>query len=271
MEFLNPEWARKAGADLSGYFEAIRRAESRVLMLDYDGTLAPFRVEREKAFPFAGVREVLDRIIAAKECRVVLVTGRAVQDLVPLLGLRQRPEIWGTHGLERLAAGAEAPQVGRIPERAKQGLEEAGDWATQEGLSERTERKVGAIALHWRDLLEAEKETLVRKAMARWLPLSEASGLVLHSFDGGLELRVAGQSKAMAVEAILAEDGPGAAVAYLGDDLTDEDAFSALKGKGLCVLVRPLLRATHADLWLQPPAELMDFLEGWAKACHSHR
>ena len=72
-------------------------------------------------------------------------------------------------------------------------------------------------------------------------------------FDGGLEIRVAGPGKGDAVRAILKEAGPGAAVAYLGDDQTDEDAFHALKGIGLTVLVRPQSRPTAADVWLQPP------------------
>jgi trehalose-6-phosphatase len=54
-------------------------------------------------------------------------------------------------------------------------------------------------------------------------------------------------------------------VAYLGDDLTDEDAFRALKGKGLSVLVRKESRTTEADCWLKPPDELLDFLKKWHK------
>ena len=50
---------------------------------------------------------------------------------------------------------------------------------------------------------------------------------------------------------------------YLGDDLTDEDAFRALKGRGLSVLVRNELRETLADIWLKPPGELIDFLLKW--------
>jgi trehalose-6-phosphatase len=65
------------------------------------------------------------------------------------------------------------------------------------------------------------------------------------------------------VRTILAESLPDAAVAYLGDDRTDEDAFRALNGKGLTVLVRPEYRPTAAEVWLQPPQELIQFLEEW--------
>ncbi|MBU1936081.1 trehalose-phosphatase, partial [bacterium] len=62
----------------------------------------------------------------------------------------------------------------------------------------------------------------------------------------------------------------GATVAYLGDDLTDEDAFRVLKGKGLGVLVRPEFRPTTADLWLQPPDDLIEFLKNWITICRGN-
>jgi trehalose-6-phosphatase len=91
--------------------------------------------------------------------------------------------------------------------------------------------------------------------------------LALLAFDGGLELRAPGKNKGDAVNAILAETGPGVPAAYLGDDQTDEDAFRAIKGKGLAILVRPELRPTLADVWLRPPDELGRFLRDWLLAC----
>jgi trehalose-6-phosphatase len=57
--------------------------------------------------------------------------------------------------------------------------------------------------------------------------------------------------------------GRETAAAYLGDDATDEDAFKAIRGRGIGVLVRPQFRATAADFWLKPPEELLEFLERW--------
>jgi trehalose-phosphatase len=92
-------------------------------------------------------------------------------------------------------------------------------------------------------------------------------GLDLHAFDGGIEIRITKVTKGGAVGAILSETGPGASVAYLGDDYTDEDAFIALDGHGLRVLVRTEERATRADIWIHPPQELLSFLDRWIAAC----
>jgi len=80
--------------DFAPVWEGLQTASSRILILDYDGTLAPFHAERDKAIPYAGVTPLLDSIIARRTCRVVVVSGRWTGDLLPLLGLRENPEVW---------------------------------------------------------------------------------------------------------------------------------------------------------------------------------
>ena len=96
----------------------------------------------------------------------------------------------------------------------------------------------------------------------------ENPGLEWLPFDGGVELRGTGCTKATAVHSILRDEKPGTPAAYLGDDLTDEDAFLALRQRGaqnptLPVLVRPEPRPSLAHLWLKPPRELLAFLDRW--------
>ena len=69
--------------------------------------------------------------------------------------------------------------------------------------------------------------------------------------------------KGTAVNAILSNFTDDVPVAYLGDDLTDEDAFNALGDRGLKVLVSEKTRSTSADLQLTPPIELLEFLDNW--------
>src|ERR1700682_5121679 len=70
------------------------------------------------------------------------------------------------------------------------------------------------------------------------------SGLKMLQFEAGLELRVAHPNKGDAVSSILEGLPPDVKVAYLGDDLTDEDAFHTLTNRGLTVLVRRAFRET---------------------------
>ena len=76
----------------------LEKASRSALLLDYDGTLAPFQVERDKANPYPGVREILEQIQHSDRTRLIIVSGRTVADLLPLLNMKNNPEIWGSHG-----------------------------------------------------------------------------------------------------------------------------------------------------------------------------
>lgn len=249
-------------ADVGGFFERLAKAGRRALLLDYDGTLAPFRLEPSEGVPYPGVKEILDAIIQRGCTRVVLVSGRAVNDLVPLLGLKQLPEVWGSHGLERMMPDR-TYQSAEVSEAAAAALAQARAWAAREGLADRCEVKPGCLALHLRGAEPSLAEAIRRRARAEWLPLSQRGGLALCLFDGGLEMRLPARNKGDAVDTVLSEMGPESTAAYLGDDVTDEDAFAAIRGRGLAVLVRQEIRPTMADVWIRPGEELLDFLNRW--------
>jgi trehalose-phosphatase len=246
------------------FLERLKSVPSRVLLLDYDGTLAPFHFDRNQAFPYSEIPGLLSQIIQ-QGTRVILVSGRRATELVFLCGLDPHPEIWGSHGLERLLPDG-TYQVDSLPGEQNAGLEVAAQLLRSHELESRMEEKPGGIAVHWRGLSPAQAEKIRKQVMQLWAPLLTDCGLTLLNFDGGLELRTPGKNKGDAVRTILAEIDPSSAVAYLGDDQTDEDAFRALKGKGLAVLVRPESRLTAADIWLRPPEELLGFLKTWLRA-----
>jgi trehalose 6-phosphate phosphatase len=256
MKVLNAE------TDLNSFYERLRKGSQKALLLDYDGTLAPFHVNPERAFPYPGVPEVLDKIMKVPGVRLVIITGRWTKDLFPLLRLEKQPEIWGSHGIERLKPNGSYESV-PMNEDLLAGLVKADEWIEQAGLLERSEQKPGCLAIHWRGLSQAKIDEMRNLVEPQWSVIAKRTGLGLKEFDGGLELRVPDRDKGDAVRTILEEMPAGAVAAYLGDDATDEDAFRSIKGKGLGVLVRPDMRPTSADLWIQPPGELLEFLAAW--------
>lgn len=260
-----PVKALTEGMEPEAFFTQLREAPSRVLLLDYDGTLAPFRVERDQAVPYPEILGPLIDLQRDGRTRMVVVSGRAVDNLRPLLGLNPPLELWGTHGWERQRPGGpvERRDPGAGPREA---LARAVDLAIEILGAERVEQKPAAVAAHVRGLAASDAEARLRGVRDAWSPLLPAGGLDLLDFDGGVELRVSGRNKGSVVEEVLAEEPEGAAVAYLGDDRTDEDAFRALGGRGLAVLVREELRPTAAQVWLKPPGELVDFLRRWRGA-----
>ena len=251
--------------DPARFWAAVAGAGQSLLMLDYDGTLSPFVVQRDRAEPYPGVRELLREIIASGRTRVVVVTGRSAGDLVPLLGLEHPPEIWGSHGGERLMPDG-GYQLLALQEAYIVGLQEADVVIEESPLPEHFEIKPLGRAFHWRGLSEDAIRHAEQLVTEPWRRIAATSGLELRGFDGGVELRVPGVDKGQAVGRLLEELGQGAAAAYLGDDLTDEDAFQALGQRGLSVMVRGAYRSTAANLWLKPPEELIGFLQRWLDA-----
>ena len=248
----------------SSFLERLRTAPFRLLLLDYDGTLAPFQTDRDHAFPYPDIPPLLTRI-GEKGTRIVLISGRPAREVVLLSGVHPHPEIWGSHGMERLLPNG-TYQVEDLPAEIESALLQAADLMRSAGLENQLELKSGGVALHWRGLDPSEIIRLKRMVQQLWMPLVEQHSLRLLDFDGGIELRAPGKDKGKVVRAILDETGTKGAIAYLGDDRTDEDAFKALKGRGLTVLVREQPRSTAAELWLKPPDELLQFLARWLEA-----
>ncbi len=233
-----------------------------LLVLDYDGTLAPFQARRENARPYPGVRAALAALPVAGPGRFVIVSGREAQSVRSLLGLSPAPEIWGGHGSERLFVSGEMLLARLTPEQEEAFRLARSMTANWSCPSSQLERKRCSLALHTRALGTEEAGRLLHAARRDWKEPADRAGLELYSFDGGLELRVPGLDKGAALRALMREN-PDALVAYLGDDQTDEDAFAALGPNNLAVLVRGRYRPTAAAFWIRPPKELLRFLSAW--------
>lgn len=256
MRVLNPN------LDLDQFFERLSGARKRVLLLDYDGTLAPFHVRPDRTMPYPGVADILKDLVELGSSRVILVTGRQLADMRgPLTHLRHT-EVWGAHGWQRCTAEGVRTDF-RPANAALRQLQLAETRARRLEMSGlRVEHKVASVAVHWRGMDQDSAASIREKMKIAWQGI-EAGELELLEFDGGFELRALGRNKGDAVNEVLSESPADAVCAYLGDDLTDEDAFAAIKNRGLAVLVRPSLRETSADLWITPPEELVEFLRQW--------
>jgi trehalose 6-phosphate phosphatase len=260
---MTPEAAKR----LRSFSSKLRRAASPVLLLDYDGTLAPFRVDRFKARPWAGVRELLTRIQSQGRTRMAVITGRPAAEIAPLLRLERPIEVWGLHGAERIRVGGRR-ELDQASPAALRKLDELRAELRRDSFGGLFEDKANGVVMHWRGVSPSRAREIEAKSRMLFTPLASKDGLALLDFEAGIELR-AGRDKGGAVDAILEETGRENPVAFLGDDFTDEAAFRAVDAvgeHGLSVLVRRTPRATEAQIWLRPPVELRAFLEMWVSA-----
>lgn len=241
-------------------------ASQRILIVDYDGTIAPFHSERHRATPYPKIPELLSWIMESCRTRLIVVSGRAAHEIPALLGIHPTPEIWGTHGIEKIHADGRYEEA-RVNDDALQILAQAEEQLDRQDLSDRMEFKLAGVALHWRGLPTTEVLKIRMKVYRILEPLANCSDFVLSEFEGGVELRLASANKGETLRDLLSETDDGIPVAYLGDDATDEEAFRVLNGRGLSVCVGSRPRFTAAQMWLKPPNELIRFLSQWITAC----
>lgn len=247
-------------------FERIVSARRRLLLLDYDGTIASDRLDPENAKPHDGICEILDEILEAESSHIVVITHRPARELLPLLNLRHQPEIYGLNGWERLMPDG-SYYSGPFDAAALRGLLQSSTWIQDlERLGARVKYTPCGATLLWHGLADDTIDQIRYRALEEWNSFGESSRLVWGDIEGGIEWRLSGRGKAYIVRTLLDEHFDAFA-AYLGNDLTTEDAFSVLRGRGMGVLVRPQRRPTFADGWLQPPEQLLEFLTRWRAYC----
>jgi trehalose 6-phosphate phosphatase len=236
-----------------------------VLFLDYDGTLSPIAPRPELATLPEATREALARL--ARRFPVAVLSGRDRADVAALVGL---PELTyaGGHGFD-IAGPPPAPGAAPLrweadPELPAEIARVAAEIARElDGLpGVLVEPKRFALAVHYRlarhdDLPRVERA--VDGAAARHPGLRKTGGKMV------FELRPRRDwDKGRALEWLLPRLAPGSPAArplYLGDDVTDEDAFRAAAAHGgIGILVAEAPRPSAATYRLRDPGEARELL-----------
>ena len=228
-------------SQLTHFCKRLPRRPNRRCCLITTERSRPSIARRDQAYPYPGVALVLQEIVRNGRTRVVVISGRDATDVLPLLNIHPRPEVWGVHGLQRLKTDG-SMDMPHLDERTLDGLSDADRWLGYQQLRHAAEFKAGSIAVHWRGLSENDAEDLRARVLLGWRRIAERAASICWNSMAGWRFAPAPPTKAMRFACFSNEIGPHAPVAYLGDDATDESAFQALQGRGLSVLVRPTWR-----------------------------
>ena len=205
----------------------LERPERSAILTDIDGTIAPIVSEASQAVVPNGTRELLRRL-AERYALVGCLSGRRALDARRVVGLN---ELFysGNHGVELLLPGDSEvrpdPSLDGHQDDARSFVDGL-DRSELERVGLRTEDKGPIIGLHWRGAPNEEAaESLAHEIASK----AEWQGLVPHRGKKVLEIRPnVPINKGIAVAALLPARPVDAAL-YGGDDLTDVDAFMALR------------------------------------------
>jgi trehalose 6-phosphate phosphatase len=224
------------------------------LFLDFDGTLVEIADHPDDVIIAPHLAATITALSHRLGGRLAIVTGRSIAALEALLGPVE-VAVAGSHGGEfRPAAGAAIePLADPLPPAVLAALETFA--IANGGLL--VEPKPYSAAVHYRRHPHAVEGLL---ACAR--DLAATHGLAMKHGKQVIELTMPGSDKGSAVERFMGLPAfAGAHPLFLGDDVTDEDAFEAIRhlgGEG--VLVGPM-RETAAARRLPDVAAVHEWLE----------
>jgi trehalose 6-phosphate phosphatase len=242
------------------------------VFLDYDGTLTPIVDRPEDAVISEGMRTVVRDL--ASRCTVCVVSGRDRPVVQSLMGVDDLI-VAGSHGFDIWSpAGGEirreeGEDFGELLAGVRRRLEE--ELRPIDGAL--VEPKKSSVAAHYRLVPEAERPEvgrIVEKILSDYPGrLKVTPGKMVYEIQPNIDWDK-GKAVLYLLEA-LDLDRDDVVPIYLGDDVTDEDAFRALSGRGIGVFVgraddpETAGRTTSADYTLHTFEEVERFLNALAR------
>jgi trehalose-phosphatase len=237
------------------------------IFLDYDGTLAPIAQEPAKAVISKNTKDILRKLSKNPYCKLAIISGRALKDIKNRIGLKGIIYV-ANHGLEM-----EGPAIrfrslvpsgyAAVLKKIKQDL--VAKLSQIKGVI--IEDKGLVLSLHYRMVTRKYiplVKTVFHETIIHYLVTNK---IKINSGKKVLEVKPPLRwNKGHIVSWLCARRrfvlGRDAFLPiYIGDDLTDEDAFKVVKNNGLAIFVGEPIKTSHARYYLRNPSEVMIFLK----------
>ncbi|MDE2223278.1 MAG: trehalose-phosphatase [Candidatus Omnitrophica bacterium] len=237
-----------------------------LLFLDYDGTLAPIASVPSQAVCPKENRELIERLSQIAHYQVVIIGGRPLEDLKQMVSVKNVFYI-GNHGWEIESSPLHmesliSVQAFSVMRRIKHDLTE--QLSSIPGVL--LEDKGVTLSVHYR-MVSQDKEFQVRRIFEHiCMPYRRQNMIKVYRGKKVLELRPWVQwDKGKAALWLLRKQevlwGKGNVLPfYIGDDTTDEDAFEALRNKGVTVFVGDP-KLSRAQYCLPGPQDVTELLK----------
>ncbi|NOR57259.1 MAG: trehalose-phosphatase, partial [Sulfurimonas sp.] len=252
--------------ELPSALKSFKKIESKfkdkeiVIFFDYDGTVTPIVSHPKDAQLSEEMKNTLIKL--SNQCTLAVISGRGLNDIKSLVGIKGI-HYAGSHGYE-----IEGPSIKMEHEPALKfvkifdTLEKELRKELDDVKGALVERKKFSIALHYRNVSEGEAylvENAADEVVKKHPNVRKSYGKKVYELQPDLEWNK-GKALEWLMEALHIEK-KGSMIFYIGDDITDEDAFSAIKTYGTGILVGSDNRNTGAQYKLSDTDQTLHFLE----------
>jgi trehalose-phosphatase len=217
--------------ELNQQLDQISRVPVLLVASDFDGTIAPIVSDPARAEANRESLVALRNLAHMPQTHVAIVSGRALADLAARTGEAEDIHLVGSHGSEFEAGFAEplGPQTLELLDRLTSELRRIA--AADPGFS--VEEKPAALAFHYRN---ADEQAAAAAIEAILRGPAKYPGVHVRHGKKVIELSVVATDKGTALRRIRQRLG-ASAVLFVGDDVTDEDAFAVLTGPDVGIKV----------------------------------
>jgi alpha,alpha-trehalase len=243
--------------------EILNQLSERIpaIFLDYDGTLTPIVEDPAKATLPDKTRRVIKRL--AEHYSVAIISGRDLRDVQNMVGIGGIAYA-GSHGFDIVGPGGHYrdQKMGEpfLPmlERAEEELHKA----LRDIPGAKVERKRFAIAVHYRQVESTNINTLEQRfdtVLSHYPELRKSTGKKVIELRPNIEWDK-GKALFYILKALYV-DSDWVIPIYIGDDITDEDAFQAISNRGIAIAVGRKKSETVAHYALRNPEEVVEFVQ----------
>ncbi|MEZ6243612.1 MAG: trehalose-phosphatase [Phycisphaerales bacterium] len=255
-------------SELEGRLEAAARTGTLLVASDYDGTLSPIVENPSDATPVRESLVALRALASLPHTHVAIISGRALSELGRMTGSPDGILLVGSHGSEF------EPDFARsLPEDVRLLRDKVGrelEKIAQLGPGLELEHKPAGVALHFR---KASREDAAKACALVESGPATLEGVSIKHGKEVVELSVVKTSKGAALATIRQRVGAGVVV-FIGDDVTDEDAFVTLGGPDIGIKVgagetAARLRIDDVDEVARTLARLAELRGAWARGAEA--
>jgi len=255
------------GRQISGRIEKdligrLVRAKKIIFFLDYDGTLTPIRKKPGLAKISKSAKATLEKLARQKWAEIFIISGRTLKDVRNLVGIKSI-SYSGNHGIElkgpilqftHPTACQTKPYIQRSYKLIRKNVKIKGMIL---------ENKFYTLSVHYRLVAKSYVATLRMIVENAIRDLRKDRNIKITEGKKVIEVRPNIEwHKGKIVEWILRKTKVKKALPiYIGDDITDEDAFRSLGKNGITVLVSKRKKKTGAKYILNSPSDVLDFIK----------
>jgi len=211
------------------------KAGKRSILLDYDGTLAPYEKRPSLAVPSEELILLLKQLTANPSNEIVIISGRDVNTLEKWLGHLPLNMI-AEHGACIKYKDEEWKELISINTEWKEQVRPLMQLFVDRCAGSFVEEKKTTLAWHYRNTDPELGFTRSRELRNSLLQLTANTSLQVIDGNKVLEVRMVGVDKGVAALSMLSSFNPDF-ILCIGDDATDEDMFRALRERGYTIKI----------------------------------